>query len=62
MGFTSSFGNLKGLTTSRPPLVIFTLCLTAFALTTLSLAYFIRHSETIPNTDLRMVRAALSPN
>lgn len=53
MGFTSPFGNLKGFT-SRPPLVIFTLCLTAFALTTLSLAYFIRHSETIPNADHHM--------
>lgn len=54
MGFTSPFGNLKGFTTSRPPLVIFTLCLTAFALTTLSLAYFIRNSERIPNTDVRV--------
>lgn len=53
MGFSSPLGNLKGFATSRPPLMVFTLCLTAFALTTLSLAYFIRHNESIPNLDVR---------
>lgn len=54
MGFLSPLGNLKGFATSRPPLVVFTLCLTAFALTTLSFAFFIRHSERIPNTDVHV--------
>ena len=53
MLFTSPFGNLKGFT-SRPPLEIVTLCLTAFALTTLSLTNFNRISETTPNADHRM--------
>ncbi|PSN49789.1 Transmembrane protein 248 [Blattella germanica] len=54
MGFISPLGNLKGFATSRPPLMVFTLCLTAFALTTLSLAYFIRHSDRVPNTDFHV--------
>ncbi|XP_069677609.1 transmembrane protein 248-like [Periplaneta americana] len=54
MGYISPLGNLKGFATSRPPLMVFTLCLTAFALTTLSLAYFVRHSDNIPNPDVRL--------
>lgn len=53
MGLISPYGNLKGFATSRPPLMVFTLCLTAFAVTTFSLAYFIRHTENIPNFDVR---------
>lgn len=53
MGLISPYGNLKGFATSRPPLMVFTLCLTAFAVTTFSLAYFIRHAENIPNFDIR---------
>ncbi|XP_067015348.2 transmembrane protein 248 [Anabrus simplex] len=53
MVFSSPLGNLKGFASSRPPLMVFTLCLTAFALTTLSLAYFIRHDDNVPNSDIR---------
>ncbi|KAG8235958.1 hypothetical protein J437_LFUL016429 [Ladona fulva] len=54
MGFTSPLGNLKSFASSRPPLVVFTLCLTAFALTTYSLAYFIKRAENVPNPDVRL--------
>lgn len=52
MGSSSPLGNVKYFSSTRPPLVIFTLCLTAFALTTYSLAYFIKRAENIPNPDV----------
>lgn len=51
MGLSYPLNNLKGFASSRPPLVVFTLCVTAFALTTLSLAYFIKNSDSVPNPD-----------
>lgn len=56
MGFGHPLSNLKGFATSRPPLMVFTLCVFAFALTTLSLAYFIKNSESVTNNDVRTVR------
>ncbi|XP_021921685.1 transmembrane protein 248-like [Zootermopsis nevadensis] len=54
MGLTSPLSNLKGFATSRPPLVVFTICLSVFSLTTVSLAYFIRYSGKIPNQDFHV--------
>ncbi|KAJ9592533.1 hypothetical protein L9F63_015806 [Diploptera punctata] len=34
--------------------MVFTICLAAFAITTLSLAYFIRHSDRVPNRDFQV--------
>lgn len=48
---TSPLINLKGFATSRPPLVIFTLCIIAFGVTTFCLAYIIGHSDSLPNPD-----------
>ncbi|XP_044738960.1 transmembrane protein 248-like isoform X2 [Chrysoperla carnea] len=45
------FVSLRGFATSRPPLLVFTLCLTAFALTTLWLSYFVRNENELQNID-----------
>ena len=47
--------NLKGFAASRPPLMVFMLCLSAFAIILLSLAYVIKTSD-IKNPDLSEVR------
>jgi hypothetical protein len=52
---SSCMTNLKGFTISRPPLVVFTLCLTALAIATLSLARLVSQTESLPNPDVRLV-------
>lgn len=45
------YENLKGFATSRPPIIIFMVCLGAFAVVLLTLAYFIKVRE-ITNPDI----------
>lgn len=59
MVFGSPYGSLRGFAVSRPPLLVFTLCLTAFALTTLWLAYYVRNVDEIQNIDAHRVRNTL---
>ncbi|KAF4528153.1 hypothetical protein B566_EDAN016797 [Ephemera danica] len=54
MVFHSCFNNLKGFAISRPPLVVFTLCLTSLAIATLSLARLVSQSDSLPNPDVRL--------
>ncbi|KAK3084470.1 hypothetical protein FSP39_014038 [Pinctada imbricata] len=44
--------NLQGFAKSRPPLVIFMVCLGGFAVVLLTLAYVIKLRENLPNPDL----------
>lgn len=55
MVFHTPINNLRGFVSTRPPLVVFTVCLTAFAITTLSLAYYVEHSDNVQNTEAQAV-------
>lgn len=52
MGFSPTQG-LRSFATSQPPLLVFTICLMAFGLTMVVLAYLIGETE-LPNPDIRM--------
>ncbi|XP_014665429.1 PREDICTED: transmembrane protein 248-like [Priapulus caudatus] len=47
----SPLDNLRSFATSRPPLVVFMICLLGFAVTTMTLAYYVRSNE-LRNTDI----------
>ncbi|GLV36764.1 hypothetical protein CBL_02401 [Carabus blaptoides fortunei] len=51
MVLTSPFSSIKGYIVSKPPLVLFTLCLIGFAATTFSFAYYVEHTKSMPNLD-----------
>lgn len=51
MVLTSPFSSIKGYIVSKPPLVLFTLCLIGFAATTFSFAYYVEHNKNMPNLD-----------
>lgn len=46
--------NLKGFTSSRPPLVMFMVCLGAFAIALISLSYYFKSND-LYNPDLTEV-------
>lgn len=56
MVITSPFSSIKGFIATRPPLVLFTLCLIAFAVTTFTFAYYVEHRSDLPNIDAHRVR------
>ncbi len=47
--------NLKGFASSRPPLVVFMVCMGCFAIVLLTLAYYVKSHE-VPNPDISEVR------
>ena len=51
----TSYENLSGFASSRPPLVIFMVCMGLFAIVLLSLAYYVKWNE-IQNPDISQVR------
>lgn len=53
MGFSSPLHNVKGFSASRPPVVIFVVCLIAFACATLAMAFFIDHTEIVANPEVK---------
>ena len=50
------YENLQGFAKTRPPLVIFMVCLGAFAVVLLTLAYVIKVHDNLSNPDLAEVR------
>lgn len=55
MGFSSPLHNVKGYSASRPPVVIFVICLALFACATLAMAFFIQNAEIISNPEVKGV-------
>jgi len=53
MGFSSPLHNVKGFSASRPPVVIFVICLISFACATLAMALFIDHTEVVINPEIK---------
>jgi len=49
------FGRIRAFAVSRPPLVVFALCVFAFALTTVTLASYVKYSEKLTNQDAASV-------
>ena len=43
---------LRNFLLSKPPMVVFIVCLFAFAFTTLSLSFYVSHTDNIPNPDI----------
>ena len=52
------YENLKGFATSRPPLVVFMVCLGAFAVVLLTLSYYVKVHE-VPNPDISQVSSTI---
>jgi len=52
MGLTP-YENLKGFAQNRPPIIVFVACLGVFAIVLMSLAYYIKITEEIPDPDIR---------
>ena len=48
------YENLKGFAASKPPVVVFMVCLGSFAVVLLSLAYYVKLSE-LENPDISQV-------
>ncbi len=48
------YENLRGFASSRPPLVVFMVCMGLFAVVLLSLAYYVRWNE-VQNPDISQV-------
>lgn len=55
MVLTSPFSSIRGYILSKPPLVLFTLCLVGFAITTFTFAYYVEHNHNFPNLDAKRV-------
>lgn len=55
MGFSSPLHNVKGFSVSRPPVVVFVVCLISFACATLAMAFFIDHAEIVSNPEIKGV-------
>lgn len=55
MVITSPFSSIRGFIATRPPLVLFTFCLIAFAVTTFTFAYYVEHKDVLPNLDAQRV-------
>lgn len=55
MAYLTPYENLRGFASSRPPLVVFMVCMGLFAIVLLSLAYYVKWNE-IKNPDISQVR------
>ena len=55
MAYLTPYENLRGFASSRPPLVVFMICMGLFAIVLLSLAYYVKWNE-IRNPDISQVR------
>lgn len=51
---SSPLQGLKGFAASQPPLLVFTICILAFGVSTIMLAFIVRSSD-LPNPDIDMV-------
>jgi hypothetical protein len=49
------YENLKGFAHSKPPLMVFMACIGFFAMVLMSLAYYVKMAENIPDPDIRQV-------
>ena len=55
MAYLTPYENLRGFASSRPPLVVFMICMGLFAIVLLSLAYYVKWNE-IRNPDISQVQ------
>ena len=55
------YENLKGFASSRPPLMIFVLCMGLFGLILMSLAYYVKMTEMIPADTSQVIVLATVP-
>lgn len=55
MGFVM-YENLKGFASSKPPMVVFMVCLGAFAVVLLTMGYIVKVRDQLKNHDLSEVR------
>ena len=55
MGFSSPLHNVKGYSISRPPVIIFVVCLFLCASAIIAMGFFIQYSDTVPNQEVKDV-------
>ncbi|KAL0266266.1 UNVERIFIED_CONTAM: hypothetical protein PYX00_008860 [Menopon gallinae] len=53
MGFSSPLQDVKGYSSSKPPIVVFVMCLLLFACATFAMAFYIQYTDIISNPEIK---------